>query len=221
MSCVLAPAPPFSGRPVGATMGAVTADLTPSRPRPGRRSARVVHAVLEATLEQLALHGYGALRVDDVAAAAGVNKTTVYRRWPAKADLVRAALLCIDDERGVLPDTGAVCGDLLELARRSKALTSTPRGRSLVRMLLVERAEPELAAIARTLRERRDVAAEQIIERAMARGELPEGTDPQLLLEPIHAVIYRRVVLLQEALDEGFVARLIEVLLAGARQGAA
>jgi AcrR family transcriptional regulator len=197
------------------------ADPTPPRPRPGGRSARVVHDVLEATLEELALHGYGALRVDDVALRAGVNKTTVYRRWPTKADLVRSALLKLSDEKALTPDTGALHTDMLELARRSKSFTATPRGRSILSMLFVERAEPELAAIAQSLRGRRDAAAVRVVERALERGELPPGTDPQLILEPLHAVVYRRVMLLQEALDEAFLVRLIDLILAGARQGAA
>ena len=53
-------------------------------PRVGGRSERVVRDVLDASAKELARVGYAALRMDDVAAAAGVNKTTVYRRWPTK-----------------------------------------------------------------------------------------------------------------------------------------
>ena len=63
-----------------------------SRARVGGRSARVVSAVLRMTLEVLGQEGYAGLRVEDVAARAGVNKTTIYRRWPTRADLVVAAL---------------------------------------------------------------------------------------------------------------------------------
>ena len=48
--------------------------------------------VLRTTLEVLGQQGYAGLRVEDVAAGAGVNKTTIYRRWPTRADLVIAAL---------------------------------------------------------------------------------------------------------------------------------
>ena len=60
--------------------------------RVGGRSARVVSTVLRTTLEVLGERGYAGLRIEDVAAQAGVNKTTVYRRWPTRADLVIAAL---------------------------------------------------------------------------------------------------------------------------------
>ena len=61
--------------------------------RVGGRSARVVADVLRVTLELIGEHGFAGLRVEDVAARAGVNKTTIYRRWPTRADLVVAALI--------------------------------------------------------------------------------------------------------------------------------
>src|SRR4051812_24400455 len=60
--------------------------------RVGGRSARVVADVLRTTLEIIGEHGFAGLRVEDVAARAKVNKTTIYRRWPARGDLVIAAL---------------------------------------------------------------------------------------------------------------------------------
>src|SRR6476620_6709836 len=62
------------------------------RPRTGGRSARVVSTVLRTTLEVLGHQGYAGLRVDEIAERAGVNKTTIYRRWPTRAHLVIAAL---------------------------------------------------------------------------------------------------------------------------------
>ena len=54
------------------------------------RSARVVEIVLKATAEELGRVGFLALRIDDVAERSGVNKTTIYRRWASKEELVAA-----------------------------------------------------------------------------------------------------------------------------------
>src|SRR5262245_40170336 len=89
------------------------------------RGEAVVRGVLTAALEELGQTGYGALRIEDVAARAGVNKTTVYRRWPTKEDLVRAALLAMTVDKFVVPNTGSLRGDLLEMARRMVAMTQT------------------------------------------------------------------------------------------------
>ena len=56
------------------------------------RGEPVVQRVLDATIAEMARVGYRALRIEDVAARAGVNKTTVYRRWPEKGALLREAL---------------------------------------------------------------------------------------------------------------------------------
>ena len=86
--------------------------------RTGGRSARVVDDVLKATAEQLGRMGYGALRVEEVATQSGVNKTTIYRRWPTKSLLVAAALR----QHQVLeaaPDTGDLVRDLVSMFEAS------------------------------------------------------------------------------------------------------
>src|SRR5512138_898011 len=76
--------------------------------RVGGRSERVVRDVLAAAAAEMARVGYVALRVEDVAARAGVNKTTVYRRWPTKADLVRDVLCGLGGDQHEAPDTGSL-----------------------------------------------------------------------------------------------------------------
>src|SRR5689334_17439746 len=80
------------------------------------RSARVVEEVLKATLEEIGQRGYQTMRIEDVAARSGVNKTTIYRRWPTKLDLLAAAVrhfAPVPDP----PETGTLRGDLLVLLR--------------------------------------------------------------------------------------------------------
>ena len=61
--------------------------------RPGRpRSERAEQAILDATLEAFAERGVEGVRLEDVAARAGVGKATLYRRWPGKEELLIAAL---------------------------------------------------------------------------------------------------------------------------------
>src|SRR5688572_4371387 len=75
------------------------------------RAADVVERVLTATGEELSRAGYAALRVEDVAARSGVNKTTIYRRWPNKAELVAAALREMTTQPAAI-DTGSLRDDL-------------------------------------------------------------------------------------------------------------
>lgn len=58
---------------------------TPTRRRPGGRSARIRTQMLDAVRAELGEHGYDGLSMDAVAARAGVHRTTVYRRWGTSA----------------------------------------------------------------------------------------------------------------------------------------
>src|SRR5882672_8326758 len=108
-----------------------------ARPRTGGRSARVVAEVLSATLELFAEHGYAGLSVEAVALHAGVNKTTIYRRWPTKVDLLGAALFSLRDEEPEPPNTGSLREDLFTVLQRFVARIETPRHRAIAHAFLL------------------------------------------------------------------------------------
>ena len=87
------------------------AETAAVRRPPGRpRSERSHQAIVVATLELLAEQGFQQLTMEQVARRAGVGKATIYRRWPAKADLVKDAIRYFSAELPV-PDTGTLAGD--------------------------------------------------------------------------------------------------------------
>lgn len=193
------------------------------RRRTGGRSARVVNDVLDAALDVLARAGYAAMTFDAVAARAGVSKTTVYRRWPTKPDLVRAALLRLVDVFPKARDTGTLRGDLIELARVRLLDDSRERERAigLLRANLGDLDDQELRALGRLVTERAHQPIVAAVERGVARGELPPGTDPALVLEPIFATLQFRVFVMNEEPDLRSAEQLVDLVLAGARAGAA
>jgi AcrR family transcriptional regulator len=184
--------------------------------RTGGRSARVVEAVLGATLEQLGASGYAALRVEDVASRAGVNKTSIYRRWPTKAALVDAALRSHADPALDPPDTGAIETDCLEALRQILRRASSSEGRALLRVAIVERADPELSAVAGALRAEHRARLERMVARAVERGELPRGTHATLIVETLTAPLYARF-RSDQPVDERFLAGVVGLVLDGAR----
>jgi AcrR family transcriptional regulator len=193
------------------------------RRRTGGRSARVVNAVLDATVDVLARNGYAALSFEDVAAKAGVSRTTIYRRWASKHDLVRTALLrlCEMQSSGVR-DTGTLRGDLLEFIRVKLIGDRRERERNagLLRALMAEFADSELLALVRLVRGRMQQPIVAAVERGIARGELPAGTDPLLVIDPIFATLHFRVAVFGDNPDMGFAEPLVDVIVAGARTGA-
>ncbi len=186
------------------------------------RAERVVRSVLDATVEELARVGYAELRYDDIAARSGVNKTTIYRRWPTKVELVTAAMRERADERlpGV-PDTGSLRDDLRGAVRSMIEIVSSPVGAGIMRMIQAERAHPEVDAIARELRERQRAIRRPMFERAIARGELPRGTDGDLLADLVFFPVVSRITRFGEHVGESYVRALIEVVVRGAATGAA
>jgi AcrR family transcriptional regulator len=183
--------------------------------RPGGRSARVVAAVLRATLAELGRVGYARLRVDDVATRSGVNKTTIYRRWPEKAGLVCAALKTVGGPPDV-PDTGHVRSDLIASFKAAMRGWATERGRGLGLVLTVERADPAVDRLSRSLREQYRVARRAILDRAVTRGELPAATDLDLLLDVLTGAVLTRIRQRPGPLDSAWLARVVDFTLAGA-----
>jgi AcrR family transcriptional regulator len=164
-----------------------------TEPVPRRRLVRgepVIRRVLAAALGELGKVGYGALRVEDVAARANVNKTTVYRRWATKEELIRAALLTLAEEQMrslAAPDTGSLIEDLRSITRQYVELLDRQEHRVLRRVLTAEQADPEVSAIARSLQLVYDTVPLALLERAAKRGELRPDVDHVLLFELLKA----------------------------------
>jgi AcrR family transcriptional regulator len=181
------------------------------------RAARVVSDVLTATAEELSRVGYGALRVEDVAARSSVNKTTIYRRWPTKPELVGAALHAVWQSPEV-PDTGSLRSDFIASLTRTVTFAMSPIGRGLTRVIQVERAHPELEPIARSLREDLRSRREELVRRAIDRNELPPDTDPRFLHDMMAAPIFWRLFTDGESVDAAFIENVVDVVLSGVRQ---
>jgi AcrR family transcriptional regulator len=164
--------------------------------RRGRpREQRVDDAVRRATLELLADVGYGALSIEGVAARAGVGKPTIYRRYRSKAELVFETVIH-PPELGRAPDTGSLERDLVVLIQGIVDVFRRPAAARAVPGLIEDVSrDPELA---RRFRDRfvepERQWVEEILDRAVERGELGVGPDPDLvhalLLGPVFSWIF-------------------------------
>ncbi|MDJ0767935.1 MAG: TetR/AcrR family transcriptional regulator [Ilumatobacter sp.] len=185
--------------------------------RPGGRAERVRSAVLDATAELLEEVGYDRFGIDDVATRAGVHKTTVYRRWPTKPELVADAVQAHSEVHVPIPDTGDVHADLQALARSVVANIGSVGGARRSRSIVAAAAHSEeLAASLRAFWSDRLGAAVPIVERAVARGDLPPDTDPILLIETLVGPIWLRLLMTGEPIDDGLADRVTELVLTGA-----
>lgn len=175
------------------------------RERPGGRSARVREAVVEAVRAQLLEGGYSSVSYGAIAKRAGVDRATVYRRWPTRARLTMDALVGLAEANVELPDTGSVEQDLRGLADSVARLLGQP---AVVRLLLAFAAaqgdDPDLREIGIGFWNVRLAAGSVIVSRAVERGEVEPVDDAGLVLEMLLAPLYFRALLDGRPIDDAF-----------------
>ena len=142
--------------------------------------------ILDAALEGLAKVGYHALTMDTVAADAGVGKAAIYRRWSSKADVVAAAIAHWRRSHGPSqgPDTGSLRSDIEALASSVPDYSTTELNTISVILGVATAAarDPVLAAALddHVLSTPRNIVR-SMLDRAVARGEVPAGRDLSLV----------------------------------------
>jgi AcrR family transcriptional regulator len=152
--------------------------------------------LLAVTLQVLSETGYDKLTVDQVVARAHASKTTVYRRWPSKADLVAAAFAHrTRGEFGMPPDTGTLRGDLLALAEMIAAVADE-YGRVIAGILAAGERSPRLRElIAKDLYHQRRGQVLGVLRRAATRGEIAPEAISDDLWDVLPAYILFRILL--------------------------
>lgn len=166
--------------------------------KPGRpRSAQAHKAILDAALELLAEEGFQGLSIEDVAARAGVGKTTIYRRWSSKDELVIDAIHEIQVDLTTV-DTGNFRNDLVILFKAAyQGIMTHPLLPQLVLRLISEfQANPEIFQVFLTQllipRLQRFI---YMVEQAQARGEIRRDIDWTLALELITGPIFMHLLI--------------------------
>lgn len=192
--------------------------------RTGRpRSATADAAILAATREALVELGWSKLTLGDVATRAGVAKTTLYRRWAGKNELVVDAVAELFDELE-LPDSGSLAADIEGVVLQFAAILARPEAKSGLMAVVAEATRDD------ALRERIrasvvDRQKRLVLEgrsRAQARGELPPEPDPatasrtaDLIFDMVAGAVVHRTLVSGKPVDEAWVRGFTLVLLRG------
>jgi len=188
--------------------------------RTGGRSARVREAVLSAVLHELDVSGYAALSVEAVASRAGVNKTTIYRRWPTLDDLLVDALMTWSEDAIPGMETGSIETDLLTLGRELADQLNGGIGRQIVAVVLTAGLRSaQLGEATRRYFDQQAARATPIVAQAIDRGELPANTDANALLTTFRAPLFYRMVTTGDPIDDALIAQATRVALTAARAG--
>lgn len=161
------------------------------RPRDPSRD----EAIIDASIDLLVRDGYDRLSMEGVAAAAGVGKATVYRRWANKAELVIDAMASLKPAIDAI-DTGSLEGDIelmvvAACSQRSQRLlqvmvsvcSALPREPELLEAFTTRFTEPRIARIT------------DMLVRAQARGELGPHVDVPVAASLVPSLMLQRVLM--------------------------
>jgi AcrR family transcriptional regulator len=189
-------------------------DQRPAR-RPGGRSALVRDRVHQAVLDLLAERGTAELSIPVVAQRAGVNPTSIYRRWRTREGLLADVAMSRLERDLPLPDTGSLRGDLTTWATSAAADLARPEGRLFLLALTTSiPSTPEAQAERDQHLQRRMRAIRQVTDRAAARGESPP--DPATIADAVLGPLYRRALWGTLPADPAYARSLVDRLLSPA-----
>ena len=189
---------------------------TRTRGRPRSEPAR--QAILAAAAELLLARGVTGVSMDAVAEQAGVSKATIYRWWPTKETLALDALYEQWAPQDRDPqDTGTLRGDLLALLLPwTERVAAQPYGRIVGALVTEARTDPTFAAIFRErFTEPRRAQARTIFQRALARGQIPLGTDVEAAIDLLYGALYHRLLHAHAPLTQEFAQTVVQIVVAG------
>lgn len=197
-------------------MGAVsgTDEGTCEPKRRGRpRSAGADEAILAAAIDLAGEVGINGMSMDDLAAHAGVSKSSIYRRWSSKEQLVldalRSAMNPFDDV-----DTGSLRTDLdLYLAEFVERVRAGQMSDVLPHLIEVACHDDAVRSSLDDYVRHRRRPLTSILEHAIERGELDAATDVGVLVDAIIAPFVYRQLLSRDEVDAAFVDRLLDIVI--------
>jgi AcrR family transcriptional regulator len=163
------------------------------------------------------------MTIEDVAARAGVGKSSIYRRWPTKGTLALDAFLMDFLTQQPPVDTGVLEDDLREaLTLWSNTVVGTPIGRALVGLITEAQIDRELAQMwkERVLMPVRE-QHRTMVDRAILRGEIPASTDVDVIMDLLYGAAYHRLLQGHLAITPSFIELVARTVAAGAASGAA
>jgi AcrR family transcriptional regulator len=174
------------------------------------RSRRVI---LEAVLDELGEVGYGALTIEAVAARAGVGKSTIYRHWPGKLALVEDAFRTLKAQ-AVIPESGPIRDRIIAFLEQLATLVEESTY-SACMPALIDAAErdPQVRAFHCEFSAEKRAVLVDVLRDATNSGELPAGTDPDLLADALVGPIVLRRLMSYEPLDPEQVPALVDQVL--------
>ncbi|WP_461033287.1 TetR/AcrR family transcriptional regulator [Streptomyces mayteni] len=172
--------------------------------------------ILAATVELVARDGIAGFRYEEVAESAGVHKTSVYRNWPDREELVVEALLRYAEDLASIADTGDIHRDLVDFLLALAGGLETSFGRMLEQALQPAARQTSTVQALTKILDQRVAAMRRRVDMAVDRGELPPVDSAflgEMISGPTHLIVNRGM----RRFTREDAERIVDVVLAGIR----
>ena len=171
---------------------------------PDQRVLRSRKTVLDATTQLLFERGFGGATVDEIARRSGVAKTTIYRHWPTRTDLLRDACSTLSTPLET-PDTGSFRSDVTALTTNLARVLRSAKWTSVLPSIIDEaERDRDVADLYGKLQRGYSAPFETVIRRALQRGELPPNADAGTLIAALTGPLFYRRWFSREPLTDAF-----------------
>ena len=179
----------------------------------------LTRTIKKAALQEFAASGYAGFSMEAVAKRARVGKAALYRRWEGKDAMILEVLSGGGLQFAHPPDTGTLEGDLIGYLRNAIAILRQPLNARIAAHLYAETNND--SGFGRLVRKhlqpvKRELAG-QLLRRAIARGELDEDIDTDLIFDMLNGPLYWRLIVTRGETNDDYLRRLANFMLAGFR----
>ena len=187
---------------------------SPTSVRRGRPlSPELDDRILEAALAMLADVGYAQLRLDALAARAGVAKTTILRRWPSKAAVAAAAVQRLALQTADVPESSNLREDLQALLSNAVAAFASGPGRFVPALIRESGHHAEIADLLATVIQTRRAAYRRVLNRAIARHDLHPDVDQEVIIDLLVGPLWTRLLITRQPVTQALVEEIVDAVL--------
>lgn len=186
----------------------------PTRNEVDPRIERSRRAILGASLAELEEHGYGAFTIESVAARAGVGKSTIYRHWRDKLDLIADAFETLHEENLSNLESGSARQKIERILEHvAEVVADSPFSRCIPALVDAAERDPRLRRFHHEFQSEARRPLTGAIADGVASGELPSRMQPELAASALLGAIFFRRLMTPTPLEPGRAGELLDVLL--------
>lgn len=192
--------------------------MSAEKPEKQLRGQKLVTKLLESAMDEFMRVDFDSFSFESFAKRVGVNKTTLYRRWPTKEALFEAACEWVVKDWPPLPDTGSLAGDLVEYLEGLHTLMLLPKVQGSIRVQFSRSLPPAFVEVSEAIRNRRERESRTMFRRAIERGELSEEVDARLVLTVLGSTVLQSTLMAEKKPERAQLEKIVDLVLYGAMQ---